>query len=579
MDLIPQIKIRPTVYNNTIELNWNYPVNFSNINGYYVECSSIGFKQFLDKTSKNFKKTDLINGNKYSFSIKSIINGGYSRPSIFRTVVIGNKPSVPSNIQIVNEINANLTISWETNNTNNNKAIYNIVTVYPLDSNYNLNQIPQANIKISSNIIQKSVRGDILSKTFTLNKNTIYKALVQSTNDAGWSNYDNLSNQINPDLPLNGLQLWLDPKDLNYLTFANSEPEIIPPDDILIPIDDEPFAPFFVPVDEPNTYIPKINDNLKVTQWNDKSINNNHAYTSSALPSPTYDMTKKQLIFYTNNYLILPNNSIPSGNSNYSIFMNILINSKYLNSDTSWFLYSDDNNKSNILGAYYSNSNIYNSLGNNNLGNLIDINTNYLFEMTYNNLSGTRNIYINNNIVNSDNLSNKSSGNYNNIIGNLINPPSSNSVKNSNSTISIGEILIYNRLLSNIERLSVESYMNFNKLNGIELISNGNSNINLIQGHFYTYENSANFGININPLTNQTNQINWLQNLDNLSLNSSNNNIFVNLVNNDNKLEYENLALESINKYDNYWNLNFYLGNISYIPGLGNNIILNLGKI
>lgn len=165
--------------------------------------------------------------------------------------------------------------------------------------------------------------------------------------------------------------------------------------------------------------------------------------------TPSYDQTNGLLTLNGSEFLTLSNNTIPSGNSDYTIFLYLKTKAK---DETQWTLFSGQQSSNLALDSYISNSNIVNSWWNNNLTGNLSINNyvGYLTEFTYS--SNVRSMYINGTLIGSDNVSVRNSNIANNIIGN-------NNSFDVGLRGKIGDILVYNRLLPSHERIAIENFI------------------------------------------------------------------------------------------------------------------------
>jgi hypothetical protein len=178
--------------------------------------------------------------------------------------------------------------------------------------------------------------------------------------------------------------------------------------------------------------------------------------------APSYDSANGYITFNGSEYLTLPNSTIPSVNSDYTMFL--YLNTK-ASTETQWALFSGQQTANLALGSFLNTSNVVHSWWNNNLtGNLLlSNNVGYLTSYTYS--SNVRSMYINGSLVGMDNVSVRNSNIANNIIGN-------NNSFDIGLLGKIGDIVVYNRLLPIHERRAVENYILSRRLFSILSVSN-----------------------------------------------------------------------------------------------------------
>lgn len=337
-------------------------------------------------------------------------------------------------------LNSNLPILhpyYSINMYSNIYLLHNSISLIPTD--YFGNIIANVNISGSNKKVNvPTLNNNIVSNVSIINKNTFgtnveryievfdldygYDALIQAVSQRGYSHYFNYINYLHPRIPNTNLKLWLDSYDRRTISLNNSN----------------------------------------VILWADKSKNQSNATPGI---SPIYNNSNlligPAMTFSNNNYLNLSSNTLPISNKDYSIFINF----NTIDSTINQYLLTGGNSTTNSgLNFYINNSNICHSWNSNDLiGNLpLTSNFNYLAEFTY--TPGNRKTYLNNKQIASDNVNNRNNNSDNNIIG--IN----NSLTNGFNG-SIFDILIYDRLLSTLERESVETYFSnkrpYISLNGL----------------------------------------------------------------------------------------------------------------
>ena len=424
----PRIYPRPAVFNQVIEFYWQPPSSDggSNISSYILECSNIGFISVLPSTSRKARVDNLPNQRNYLFTLKATNSFGNSNIASFRSVQPGFPPELPSNLNVVIDLansepllNVSLT---QPNTTNSSNITYNALTMYPLDNTGNI-------IENSPFMFKRFSLPGLFEPVTLIDTNTDYeyRGLIQSINDVRWSkNLTYYNFRINPNLPTNNLKLWLDPYDTSVLTLSNN----------------------------------------KVIKWNDKSLNQSNATISETF-APTYDSTNDLLIFNGTQYMNLPANTIPSANTPYSMF--IYASASNINLSNLWLLFSGSQSANLSLGAKFNNGNIIQSwFGTDLTGNLANftatVNLPLLSTFTYD--GNIRRTYVNGVLINSEIATNRNSGSSNNIIGSI-------STLNANLIGSIGDIILYDRLLTDRERTSLETYL-INKRSNLSLKNYGN---------------------------------------------------------------------------------------------------------
>jgi hypothetical protein len=220
----------------------------------------------------------------------------------------------------------------------------------------------------------------------------------------------------------------------------------------------------YIPYDNPTTsfrledsdvYIPvKQNQNYRIDWTGDNPATTVQlAYTpnpsSQPMYRPTYDSGNSLISFNGNQYLVLPSDTITSGNLDYTLFMYSVTSNV---SKLQWPLYSGTPTQNRSLGIKYDNSNIFHSWYTTESFTNQPVYSNIGFVSSYTYSGGIRNSYINGYLVGTSN-------------GNIRNTLTGNNYIGTDSTFantlvgSIGDILIYNRILTTTERQSVEDYL------------------------------------------------------------------------------------------------------------------------
>jgi hypothetical protein len=459
----PQIYIRPGVWDSNIQLYWQPPLDNggSNILSYTIQCQDISLNLILPPTDRSTIVANLINGVDHTFTIYASNEFGNSNVATYRTVEPGTEPDDPSNINCIMKVPGNLLLSW-TNPvfTGNANLINSLITMTPIDF--------RGNILNNSNVgFIKGLKPEPNSRIVLFpNTNYSYRALVQSINDSEYSSYENLSPPFNPLIPSEGLKLWLDACDRSTITLSGNN----------------------------------------VIRWNDKSFNRSNANVALSF-APIYDTANALIVFNGSQYLNLPSNTLPSSNLPYSMFM--YVSTSNININGQWFLYSGTPAGNSSLGGYFNSSNIFHSWGNfqSLSNNTSTANAEVLLEYLYD--GSTLRTYLDGTLILTDLSNVKNSTSANNIIG-------SNSTINGNLRGSIGEILVYDRNVSEIERLSIENYM-INKKRMVSLFSFGNllvwldaSDTNTLydnqvrhkagaNSNVFTWVNESESGVNVLP--------------------------------------------------------------------------------
>jgi hypothetical protein len=419
----PIIYRRPLTLSNAVELYWQPPVSSGTglIGNYIIECSNIAYINVVSAADRKCIVGNLTTGTNYTFTIKATNINGNGLISSFNFVIPGFKPDFPTNQDFTTNITDYSKINFTFNNPNyigDSALTYNTITMLPIDISGNLTR--------PSLIYNQSSKGSNIINPVVIermNTNFNYRAYIQSVNTVNDSDKNYFSHIINPNLPTDGLKLWLDPYDLSSITISNN----------------------------------------KVVKWNDKSKNRSNAIIQEQF-APTYDYANNLINFNGSQHLMIPNDTIPSGNSSYSIFT--YVSTRDITRNGQWFLHSGTPNSNLTLGGLINSNLLVQSWFNNNQTTNFNLTADisYLVEMTYD--SGIRRTFINGSLVGQDNVSSRNSSTSNNIIG-------SNSNLTANLNGSVGDIIIYNRVLNNFERNSVINFLEKRK-NDISMVNIGN---------------------------------------------------------------------------------------------------------
>jgi hypothetical protein len=195
-----------------------------------------------------------------------------------------------------------------------------------------------------------------------------------------------------------------------------------------------------------------INTN-QVTKWIDKTKNNNNATNIQRL-YPGYNLINKSIYFDPGTYFNLPDNTIPSNNADYHIF--IVLTPLNTHTMYNFILGCIDNleKPSDKINTILLNNNTFiNSWNQNDISsNQYDINTIQLVSFEHI-TEEERNIYINGiQIAHDEPIKiDNSTNTINNLIGGIGNK--------FRYTGGIHEILIYNDVLTKFERECIENYL------------------------------------------------------------------------------------------------------------------------
>ena len=195
-----------------------------------------------------------------------------------------------------------------------------------------------------------------------------------------------------------------------------------------------------------------INTN-QVSKWIDKTNNKNDA-TNIQKMYPGYNSINKSIYFDLNTYFNLPDNTIPSNNSDYHIF--IVLTPLNTHNMYNFILGSIDNldKPSNKINTILLNNNQFINSWNQNDISSIEYNINTIQLISFEHITDEeRNIYINGiQIANDEPIKViNSTTTKNNLIGGIINK--------FRYTGGIHEIIIYNDVLTQFDRECIENYL------------------------------------------------------------------------------------------------------------------------
>ena len=185
-----------------------------------------------------------------------------------------------------------------------------------------------------------------------------------------------------------------------------------------------------------------------VTQWNDKSGNSNNATQSTSGNRPTYSSSNIYFNGASSNYMNLPNGTLPSGNSSYSIFfvVNYISGAQILGAGIT------ANNQATFLGA--NATNIYDAWYNvdANGGSSFSLsNATFIGESIYT-ADSNRQLFVSGTLTQTFASSNHNCSTLSNAIGGFI-------AQSIFGTFYAKEIIYYNTALTNSQRQQVEGYL------------------------------------------------------------------------------------------------------------------------
>jgi len=188
-----------------------------------------------------------------------------------------------------------------------------------------------------------------------------------------------------------------------------------------------------------------------VSQWRDKSGNGNNGTQGTTAQQPTYASNALSFVASSSTVMALPNNTIPSGNSEYSVFVVL----RPLTTGLSVFLFSG-NAATNEANGFYSGATSGTQFQNYWFTNAVtggsfSSGTRILIEFTYAQNSFVY-IYQNGVLQASNALSGRNSGTGNNFIGGEVG-------RSIYSTCELNEIIVYRTNLRDTARQQVEGYL------------------------------------------------------------------------------------------------------------------------
>lgn len=411
----PIITPRPRCANESVELYWAPPKEGDKPNKYIIKDITNNYTSVIEVNgdTRYYYFQKLQNGTYYHFQIQSAgVNGTESSsPVLFKKVQPGFRPGDPTNPEYEVDSYGQIKVLWGPPHNNGYSDIsHNLVTIISVDKSGKPIVKEPYNSRDESLVLKKTTYGNQYDRLLhVVNPTNNYVALVQAINDIGYSSYHNFTDVFNPSISTIGLKLWIDPfLKNNCHTIINGN----------------------------KTYVTTVIDKSK--QHNDATATIEYA--------PLYDGENGFFMFTGSNYLKLPANTLPTTNE-YSIF--IYIEPKHYNRITALSGGNSDTNSS--LSIYTENNTLYQDLNPFNINNFYDT-TPFLGEFFYDGFNMST--YINGNLlVNKPYINiNRDANILNNYIGTSYN-------KNNNFIGNIGDIIIYDRILSDRERLKLESYI------------------------------------------------------------------------------------------------------------------------
>jgi len=183
-----------------------------------------------------------------------------------------------------------------------------------------------------------------------------------------------------------------------------------------------------------------------VTQWNDKSGNANNATQSTGAYQPTYSLSN--VYFNGSTYMNLPNGTLPSGNSGYSVFFVI----KYISGNFILGAGITSNNQATFIGA--NTTNIFDAWYNVDAGagSTFSLpNTTFIGQSIYTQ-NVYRQLYVTGSLTQTQPSSNRACSSLYNAIGGFLN-------QNTFGVFYCNEILYYNTGITQTQRQQVEGYL------------------------------------------------------------------------------------------------------------------------
>jgi hypothetical protein len=215
----PNIYKWPRGFNGAVEISWQPPSsNGGNlITNYIIESANIPYTNIVSSNTRKIRVPNLVNGRNYIFSVKAVNSFGNGTPSFYNNVIPGFKPSNPTNFNFSNDV-SNSIISFSFNANANANIRYNTVSMIPIDDTGNI--LVNSSLRYFRSNYGSNIMDPVIFDRINTNYN--YSTFVQSINSIDYSDKVYTNTIINPNLPNNGLKLWLDPYDLSTLTLSNN---------------------------------------------------------------------------------------------------------------------------------------------------------------------------------------------------------------------------------------------------------------------------------------------------------------------------------------------------------------------
>ena len=208
----PVVYPKPKVAPDRLQFWWYPPTSDggSPILSYTLTCSAIGFSQtYSANTFWAGVSSGIVVGTNYTFSIYATNGIGNGPAASFIPVTACFPPGPPTNLSSIFVGADGLNVSWtQPVNTGGGNLTYNLVTAYPISSNYG-STIQQASPSAISTIYLAPFVSSIS-----------YNILVQTRNDNTYSAKNaflpTLTYGVSPS-NVSTLSLWLDASDYAYL--------------------------------------------------------------------------------------------------------------------------------------------------------------------------------------------------------------------------------------------------------------------------------------------------------------------------------------------------------------------------
>lgn len=209
----PVVYPKPKVAPDRLQFWWYPPTSDggSAILSYTLTCSAIGFSQTYSANTfwAGVSSPSLVIGTVYTFSIYATNSAGDGPAASFIPVAPCYPPGPPTNLSRTFVGADGLNVSWtQPVNTGQGNLTYNLVTAYPISSNYG-STIQQAGPGAISTIYLAPFVSSVS-----------YNILVQTRNDNTYSAKNvflpTLTYGISPS-NVSTLSLWLDASDYSYL--------------------------------------------------------------------------------------------------------------------------------------------------------------------------------------------------------------------------------------------------------------------------------------------------------------------------------------------------------------------------